>query len=103
MIDKDNEINLEDLEEVTGGTMPFSHNGIRMGGFPPKETVLNSMENNVIKQNNPAKVGYVKDFTANAVPLDEAICPNCKIELRHDPEGKRVYCTNCLYSKDVNY
>ena len=50
MIDKDNEINLEDLEGVTGGTMPFSNNGIRMGAFPPKETVLNSMENNVIKR-----------------------------------------------------
>lgn len=98
MTDKDNELNLDQLDDVTGGVMPYYPSGIKNGALPKNKVILNTMSGNIVTDN------LVK--TANPVSNDNCetrtTCPVCKSELRHDLEANVLYCTGCSYTKDLN-
>jgi len=99
MKDIDNELNLDELEDVTGGLTPNYPSGIKNGAVPKKNAaILNGMQNGLrsgmqgIMQNNDNAAQDPKDLPDN-------ICPKCGSVLRLDPEAKVYYCTLCNYSK----
>ena len=87
MKDNENELNLDELENVTGGLQPNYPTGIRNGALPPNKFVLKNMG----------------DFMSWKTNADQGmICPTCKIELKPDYEAKVMYCTGCNYTKEMN-
>ena len=97
MTDKDNELNLEQLDEVTGGVMPYYPSGMRNGSLPKNKVILNSMSSNVVNDNLRKSVSPVNNDNCEV----RTVCPVCQAELRRDPESNMLYCTSCNYSKDL--
>ena len=105
MTDNDNELSLDQLEEVNGGTSYF-HTGFRHGAIPQNQNILNAIGTNIGKSGNVSKqAGAVNTGAANNGTINsgtagtENMCPVCHIELRFDPEANAYYCTGCNYKK----
>lgn len=91
MKDFDKELDLDQLDEVNGGTQPSYPAGFKTGAVMRSRAVLENMQQSMTANSdikNPAG-------TVNK-------CPQCGADLRFDPEAKSSYCTGCGYTPAVN-
>ncbi len=91
MKDNDKELNLDQLDDVTGGTQPSYPAGFRNGAAQRGKAVLESMQVTMIT---------TREKMSNTGTAEK--CPQCGAELRFDPEANASYCTGCGYTPVVN-
>lgn len=96
MKDFDKELDLNELEEVNGGLTPNYPSGFRNGSLPKNTAILNIMQNGI---KNGMQNTVQNAVTPEKKDIQDNICPNCKTELRFDPEANVYYCTSCNFSK----
>ena len=102
------QLDLDQLEEVTGGTSPnypFKNNtNIKIPGtdiprhgavFAKNNSVLGNMQGSLIGNTKVTPAGIQGTTTANK-------CPYCQIEMKYIVEEERYECTNCGYIKGAN-
>lgn len=87
MKNNENELNLDELENVTGGLQPNYPTGIRNGALPKSKFILNNMDNFVQAKTNAEL---------------RRVCPTCNIELKIDYDANVMSCTQCGYSKSLD-